>query len=302
MPRPPRRDRRPKVQRAPLEASFCDPTSNCPSSFPNDPDSAPPEGEGRMEANPASVRPAVPNCAPDPTPQGPMPENNLARMGKLPALILVALPLLLAGCGKHTSPKRVDTREHVAPAILGGGRLVDVGGHRLYLMCAGSGRPTVVLEAGFGGSSGDWRDTQPELARTTRTCAYDRAGLGSSVGQPGVHDAATEIRDLQQLLFAARVPPPYVLVGHSYGGLLTRLYVHARPRDVAGLVLVDALGRNAAERQLAIWPRSVAPELRRKVAEPVINGVDVRASEALDARVRSLGDLPLVVIEAGRHE
>src|SRR4051794_14278607 len=163
MPRPPRRDRRPKVQRAPLEASFCDPTSNCPSSFPNDPDSAPSGGEGRMEANPASVRPAVPNCAPDPTPQGPMPRKYLARVDKLRGLMLVALPLLLAGCGKHTAPQRVDTRVHPAPAIVGGGRLVDVGGHKLYLTCEGSGSPTVVLEARFGGSSGDWGDTQRDL-------------------------------------------------------------------------------------------------------------------------------------------
>jgi pimeloyl-ACP methyl ester carboxylesterase len=255
-----------------------------------------------MEANPAPFRPAVPNCAPDPTPKEPVPENNLARMGKLSAAILVALPLLLWGCGKHTAPHRVDTREHAAPAIVGGGRLIDVGGHRLYLTCEGSGSPAIVLEAGFGGDSGDWRDTQRDLARTTRTCAYDRAGLGSSVGRPGVHDASDEVRDLQQLLFSARVPPPYVLAGHSYGGLLTRLYAHARPRDVAGLVLVDALGRDATARELAIWPRSVEPEARKRAAEPVTDNVDVRASEALDARVRSLGDLPLIVIEAGRHE
>jgi len=255
-----------------------------------------------MEANPASRRPAVPNCAPDPTPQRLNREKYLARMNKLRGVALVALPLLAWGCGKHTTPQRVDTRDHAAPPIVEGGRLVDVGGHRLYLTCAGSGSPAIVLEAEFGGSSGDWRDTQRDLARTTRTCAYDRAGLGSSVARPGVHDASDEIRDLQQLLFAARIPPPYVLAGHSYGGLLTRLYAHARPRDVAGLVLVDALGRDATERELAIWPRSVEPEARAEAAEPVTNDVDVRASEALDARVRSLGDLPLVVIEAGRHE
>lgn len=255
-----------------------------------------------MEANPAAIRPAVPNCAPDPTPKRPMAEKYLARMDKLRGLLLVALPLLLVGCGKHTTPQRVDTRHHAAPAIVDGGRLVDVGGHRLYVTCAGSGSPTVVLEAGFGGSSSDWRETQRDMARTTRTCAYDRAGLGSSVGRPGVHDASDDIRDLQQLLFSARIPPPYVLAGHSYGGLLTRLYAHAHPRDVAGLVLVDAVGRNATERQLAIWPKSVEPDARKEAAEPVTNDVDVRSSEALDARVRSLGDLPLIVIEAGRHE
>jgi pimeloyl-ACP methyl ester carboxylesterase len=223
-------------------------------------------------------------------------------MNKLAGMLLVALPVLLAGCGHHTAPKRVDTRERVAPAIVSGGRLIDVGGHRLYLTCAGSGSPAIVLEAGLGGSSNDWRDTQRDLARTTRTCAYDRAGQGSSVGQPGVHDASDEIRDLQQLLFSARIPPPYVLAGHSYGGLLTRLYAHARPRDVAGLVLVDAPGRDATARSLAVWPKSVEPEARKVAAERVKSQVDVRSSEQLDARVRSLGDLPLVVIEAGRHD
>jgi len=145
-------------------------------------------------------------------------------MNKLRGLALVALPLLVWGCGKHTTTQRVDTRNHVAPAIVGGGRLVDVGGLRLYLSCAGSGSPAIVLEAGFGGSSADWRDTQRDLARTTRTCAYDRAGLGSSVARGRVHDASDEIRDLQQLLFSAGIPPPYVLAGHSYGGLLTRPY------------------------------------------------------------------------------
>ena len=223
-------------------------------------------------------------------------------MNKLAGMLLVALPVLLAGCGHHTPTERVDTRDRAAPAIVDGGRLVDVGGHRLYITCAGSGSPVIVLEAGFGGDSNDWRDTQRDLARTTRTCAYDRAGLGSSVGRPGVHDASDEIRDLQQLLFAARIPPPYVLAGHSYGGLLTRMYAHAHPRDVAGLVLVDAVGRDATRRELAIWPKSVLPDVRKRAAEPLTDGVDVRAGETLDARVRGLGDLPLVVIEAGHHE
>src|SRR5689334_356858 len=116
-----------------------------------------------MEANPASRRPAVPNCAPDPTPLSLKAEKYLARMNKLRGVALVALPLLLLGCGKHTAPQRVDTRHHVAPAIVDGGRLVDVGGHRLYITCAGSGSPAIVLEAGFGGDSGDWRDTQRDL-------------------------------------------------------------------------------------------------------------------------------------------
>jgi pimeloyl-ACP methyl ester carboxylesterase len=213
-------------------------------------------------------------------------------------LVLVALP----GCGHAKPPQRVDTRAPAAPTLVDGGQLVDVGGHSLYLDCAGSGSPTVILEAGFGGSSIDWRDVQPQLAGTTRTCGYDRAGLGSSVAVPGVRDAADEERDLQQLLFSARIPPPYVLVGHSYGGLLTRLYAHDHPRDVGGVVLVDAMGRNMTARQLALWPKTTNPGLRRDAAQPVVNGIDLQSGEQLDDRVRTLRDVPLVVIAARRHD
>jgi pimeloyl-ACP methyl ester carboxylesterase len=215
------------------------------------------------------------------------------------ALALVALP----GCGHAKLQQHVDTRTRtpVSPVLVDGGELVDVGGRNLYLECVGSGRPTVILEAGFGGSSTDWRDVQPQLGRTTRTCAYDRAGLGSSVAMPGVHDADDEVRDLQQLLFSARIAPPYVLVGHSYGGLLTRLYAYEHPRDVAGMVLVDAVGRDMTARQLAIWPPGTNPDLREQAATPVVNGVDLHSSAQLDDRVRTLGDLPLVVIAAGMH-
>jgi pimeloyl-ACP methyl ester carboxylesterase len=219
------------------------------------------------------------------------------------ATLVVALPLLASGCGHHaTERQRVDTRRRTAPAIIDGGRLVDVGGRSLYLECQGSGSPTVILEAGLKRSSADWRDSQRTLARTTRTCAYDRAGDGSSVGPDRVHDAADDIRDLQQLLFSARIEPPYVLVGHSYGGLLTRLYAHRHPRDVAAVVLVDAVGQDATARQLALWPKSVRPKDRKEFASAVVGDVDLRSSEQLDDRVHSLGDIPLVVVEAGRHQ
>jgi pimeloyl-ACP methyl ester carboxylesterase len=166
----------------------------------------------------------------------------------------------------------------------------------------GTGRPTVVLEAGFGGDSFGWQAVQPPLGRISRTCAYDRAGLGNSVARPGVHDASAEIADLARLLAAARLPPPYVLVGHSYGGLLVRLLAHAHPDRIAGIVLVDSMGRDQTRRTLAVWPRTELPAVRRAVGRPVVDGVDRAAGEALAARVRSLGDIRLVVITAGTHE
>jgi pimeloyl-ACP methyl ester carboxylesterase len=189
-----------------------------------------------------------------------------------------------------------------APGIIGGGRLVGLGGARsLYLDCVGSGTPTIVLEAGLGGDSGTWRDVQARLGHVTRTCAYDRAGLGNSLPMPGVHDAADEIKDLQRLLHHAALAPPYLLVGHSYGGLLVRLFARAHPDKTAGVVLVDARGRHATRRQLAIWPKSQAPGVRRAVLRPVQDGVDLASSEALAGRIRSLANTPLAVVTAAKH-
>jgi pimeloyl-ACP methyl ester carboxylesterase len=229
--------------------------------------------------------------------------QNRAMARHLLALVLVSA--LAVGCGGHqpkTQGGQKAKTQRAAPVITGSGRLVAIGGGRsLYLDCVGSGSPTVVLEAGFGGSTGNWRDVQPKIRRMTRTCSYDRAGLGNSIALPGVHDAGDEIDDLHRLLDAAGIRPPYVLVGHSYGGLLVRLFAKAHPDETAGVVLVDAVGPDATRRQLAIWPKSQAPARRREWAQPVIDGVDVRSSEALASRVRTLGDTPLVVITAGRH-
>jgi pimeloyl-ACP methyl ester carboxylesterase len=166
----------------------------------------------------------------------------------------------------------------------------------------GSGSPTVVLEAGLGADTHSWQDVQPHLGRSVRTCAYDRAGIGNSVARPDVHDARDDIDDLQRLLDGARLDPPYVLVGQSYGGLLVRLFAHAHPEETARLALVEAKGRDQMRRELAIWPKSQAPELRRSWARPVRDGVDLASGDALADRVTSLGDTPLAVITAGTHK
>ena len=157
----------------------------------------------------------------------------------------------------------------------------------LYVECVGSGTPTVLLEAGFGRDSQDWTDVLQELGKTTRTCAYDRAGIGVSEPIAGVHDAGDEIRDLERLLDRGRIEPPYVLVGHSYGGLLARLFARAHPDQTGGVVLVDSAGRDDWRRGFAGWPKTVAPKLRRAWAEPVAGGVDAgraRRSAATSGR------------------
>lgn len=221
------------------------------------------------------------------------------------ALLLASA--LAAGCG-GSQPKRHPAQQaktqRAAPVIVGPGRLVDVGsGRSLYLKCAGSGSPTIVLEAGFGGDTDNWSAVQTQLGRTTRTCAYDRAGLGNSLPIPGVHDASDEVNDLHQLLDHAHIAPPYVLVGHSYGGLLVHVFANAHPNETAGIVLVESMGRNQDRRLLPIWraqPLRVRRLLPKPCAHPVEDGVDLGASEALAARAGTLGDTPLAVITRGQ--
>jgi pimeloyl-ACP methyl ester carboxylesterase len=212
--------------------------------------------------------------------------------------VLAAVLVVRRGDKGADEPRRTPGARSEAPFS---GGMVDVGGRRLYLDCVGSGSPTVVLEAGSGGSSEDWTRVVPALSRTTRTCAYDRAGLGQSDPAAAVRDAGDDVEDLQRLLARARIKPPYVLVGHSYGALLVRLFAHAHPGQIGGVVLVDAVGRDWWRRGLAAWPKSLAPKLRGAFATRVQDGVDVRASGALDRRVRTLGDTRLIVITAARQ-
>lgn len=124
-------------------------------------------------------------------------------------------------------------------ALLPPGRLVDVGGFRLHINSTGSGRPTVVLDAALGASSISWALVQPEVARFARVCSYDRAGFGWSEAGPFPRTVGRIAGELRTLLDRAGEPPPYVLVGHSFGGLVMRVFAARYRADVAGLVLVD---------------------------------------------------------------
>jgi pimeloyl-ACP methyl ester carboxylesterase len=119
------------------------------------------------------------------------------------------------------------------------GRLVSIGTHRLHLHCAGEGRPAVVFDAALGASSLSWSLVHPQVARFTRACVYDRAGFGWSEGGPMPRTAARIADELHQLLQQGGVPPPYVLVGHSFGGLVVRMVAARHPDEVAGVILIE---------------------------------------------------------------
>ena len=120
------------------------------------------------------------------------------------------------------------------------GRRFDVGGFKMHIDCTGEGSPTVILDSGLGDTYLAWRKVQPELAKFTRVCSYDRAGLGYSESSSQPRTSKVIAAELHALLQAADIAPPYVLVGHSVGGFDVRLYASLYPTEVAGMVLVDA--------------------------------------------------------------
>ncbi|WP_026069166.1 alpha/beta fold hydrolase, partial [Legionella tunisiensis] len=123
---------------------------------------------------------------------------------------------------------------------------INVGNHKLHIGCQGRGSPTVILEAGSGTDLSTWSKVQPEIAKFTRVCSYSRAGLGkSSIPNNTIQfDALKTTSDLHTLLnnplIRTNSPPPYILVGHSYGGLYIRNFLEQYPQEVAGMVLVEA--------------------------------------------------------------
>lgn len=128
---------------------------------------------------------------------------------------------------------------------------VDIGGRALNLHCLGSGEPLVLFEAGGSDWSVIWALVQPAVAKNFRACAYDRAGLGYSDPAFLPRSPAATVKDLKALVVAAKLPTPFILVGHSLGGFIAKLYAALHPDDVAGLVLVDPAEERQADRNRA---------------------------------------------------
>ena len=149
--------------------------------------------------------------------------------------VIGLLALASIGGGYQTLGKAADAKAYPMP-----GQLIDVGGHRLHLSCTGSGTPTVVLEPGAGEMSSNLGWIAPAVARNTRVCVYDRAGRGWSEPADSAQDGAQIATDLHRLLQRGQVPGPYVLAGHSFGGLYVLTFAARYPDEVAGMVLVDS--------------------------------------------------------------
>ena len=163
------------------------------------------------------------------------------------ALIGVLFLLAVAGASYQAVATRVDAYRFPEP-----GQLIDVDGIRLELNCTGKGSPTVVLEAGLGDTLIGWKRVQPQIAEFSRVCSYDRAGSGASDPGQMPRTSARIAKELHSLLQKAGEEPPYLLVGHSFGGYTVRVFNGQSPDQVSGIVLVDS----TQEDQYALLPKA----------------------------------------------
>jgi pimeloyl-ACP methyl ester carboxylesterase len=238
-------------------------------------------------------------------------------------LTLLIAVLVVGGLYENISEAR-ERRFHPMP-----GQLVDIGSYKMHIYCAGQGSPTIILDAGMGDSFIFWHKVQPDIAKFTRVCSYDRAGIGYSDSSPRPSTSKDFALELHTLLLNAGVPQPLILVGHSMGGFDVRLYASLYRNELVGMVLVDSSHPEQQKRLPpalndldATWLREQEffeftmpfgiPRLLgfcgndaavravdcnfHSVRESVAELKTVSESAAQTAATGSLGDMPLVVL------
>jgi pimeloyl-ACP methyl ester carboxylesterase len=238
--------------------------------------------------------------------------------------VIAMMALAAVGGGYETVSGALDEGDFTMS-----GQLIDVGGHSLHLSCSGSGSPTVVLEPGAGETSSAFRWITPAVARDTRVCVYDRAGRGWSEPADTPQDAAQIATDLHTLLQRGQVPGPYVLAGHSFGGLYVLTFAARFPDEVAGMVLVDPTAPASVATQAKSPDNEGSYDIMRRVSALLsssarlglgrLTGLDygnltvtvshvqstieeyIQAGASTDqaASLGDFGDKPLVVLIAG---
>jgi pimeloyl-ACP methyl ester carboxylesterase len=249
-------------------------------------------------------------------------------------LVIALLVLAIVGAIYQTIATARAERAYPPP-----GKMIDVGDHRMHIDCVGQGSPTVVLDTALGAMSASWVRVQQEVSGTTRVCAYDRAGMGWSQSGPEPRDAKQVAGELHALLEGAGIDGPYVLVGHSFGGLYMQTYAARYPEEVAGVALIESShpeqfsrlpeARNSYEQikllytvasllapigvvrlfNLSPAPPELPHQQRAQIAalNPSTRQVSTTAQEfratpqstAQARSLRSLGDKPLAVVSAG---
>jgi pimeloyl-ACP methyl ester carboxylesterase len=190
----------------------------------------------------------------------------------------------------------------------------NLGRYQLAYRSRGSGRPSVVLEAGGGCTQDAWAEVFDAVAQFSGVISYDRLGLGAS--DPGIRrrTCLDLVRDLHDLLLKTMTPSPYVLVGHSYGGQVVRLYAHQYPQEVVGMILVDAVHHEQNARALLLMPPASPDDsprlenwreiLTRGYTDDASwdpEGLDMGLSDAQVREAGDLGSMPLIVLTARDH-
>jgi pimeloyl-ACP methyl ester carboxylesterase len=203
------------------------------------------------------------------------------------SLLIIVIVLALVGSAYESRAEAADALAYPAP-----GQMVDVGGYRLHINCTGTGSPTVVIDAGLGDWSTLWGDVQADVAKTTRICTYDRAGMGWSEPGPLPRDAKQFAKELHTLLHNAGIEGPYVMAGHSMGGLTVLVFAREYPSEVAGIVMIDSM----TPEQFTVHPadaesQMVSPE----------HAFSVSSALARIGVVRVLAR-PLGLVPAGAHD
>ena len=223
--------------------------------------------------------------------------------------VIAMLALASIGGGYETLREAADAKAYPMP-----GQLIDVGGHRLHLSCTGSGTPTVVLEPGAGEMSSNLGWIAPAVARDARVCVYDRAGRGWSEPADTAQDGAQIATDLHTLLQRGHVPGPYVLAGHSFGGLYVLTFAARYPDEVAGMVLVDSTApasaanpgmaspghggsNDAMSRVSALVSTAARVGLARLYAQFAIGSLPLRSREEVRASVATASTLRSTIDE-----
>ena len=245
--------------------------------------------------------------------------------------IIAATTLLLAGSGALYQYIGTKLDEQKYPPI---GRMIDVGCYKLHMIDEGQNHngPTVIVETGSGETSLGWRSVQQEIAKFTRVITYDRAGYGSSDASPLARTSENIIKELHTMLRNANISGPYVLVGHSFGGLNMQLFANTYSNEVAGVVLVDSLNEKDFQKtSVTLYENSMNYVMKsKKIMESyfgikrlmsdlgihkikamrlptkfAVSDINERSHFVDDAEQlrqvdQSLADKPLIVISAGK--
>lgn len=232
--------------------------------------------------------------------------TTCGRLVRLALAVIVGVALaLVVDVARAGGPAAWLAARSMAAPYVPQGRRVDIGGRSVYLDCRGEGSPTVVLESGMGGGAGSWGTVLDAMAARTRTCAYDRPGLGSSDPR-GRHTLADTVADLREALEVAGEAAPLVLVGHSHGGDYVRVFTDRYRSEVVGIVMVDTFDPDLETAYIHPLLGALRPEyeaqldrLRDLVAQ--VEDLDWPASEQ-QLRATSVAGTPLEVLRAPRGD